>query len=106
MKNKIIFIGLVLICTISLFAINMSRLSNQEPKSGLLTQNVEALCSDSEGSSGFKLFRVCSKKTGEIYCTAKRGKRKWAIDVTFKLTGVNDEFVCSECEDDDYDYED
>lgn len=75
--------------------------------SKLLLANIEALASSGESGSGLRLFTVCSRKSGAKFCTDKRGYRKWAIDVHLSITNVPGSSVeCSECPDDDFDYED
>ncbi len=71
---------------------------------GLSLINAEAIASSSEGGSGITLFRVCSRKSGDVLCSARRGNRKWAINVNLRF-GVAGGVVCPECPDQDFDYE-
>lgn len=71
----------------------------------LLTANVEALSASVESGSGLTLFTICSRKVGNQFCTVKRGSRKWALSISFRL-GASPSNGCPECPDNDYDYED
>lgn len=82
----------------------MKAFQNQaNEENDLLMQNIEAMCSDGEGESGMTLARICSKKSGKIFCSYKRGNRKCALDVVWI---PYNETVPSRplCPDDDFDF--
>jgi len=107
MRRKLLilsFISLVLVLATISTSITLSDQEN-ENNFGLLLANAEAIASSSEGGSGITIFRVCSKKTGSIYCSSRRGYRKWAMNVNLRF-GATGGVACPECPDQDFDYAD
>lgn len=107
MKRKMIKLfcafAVIVIATLST-TVSLKNEENEHDFSIVLA-NAEAIASSSEGGSGITLFRVCSRKTGDIKCSDRRGKRKWAINVNLRF-GAAGGVVCPECPDQDFDYQD
>ena len=94
---------IVVVATIST-TLSLSHEKN-EPNLSLILANAEAIASSSEGGTGITIFRVCSRKSGDIHCSNRRGYRKWTINVNLRF-GASGGIVCPECPDQDFDYED
>lgn len=96
MKKKTILSSLLIsIMTVTFYSYNNLRVSQSNH---LLLSNVEALSSSAE--SGALIYRLCSRKPGKEYCSAKRGRRKWTFDFTSPYNSTSN--YCPGCPDDDY----
>lgn len=79
--------------------------TNVSESNGLLMANVEALSLEGEngGEQGMLLWTACSKKPGTVFCSPKRGCRKWAVEVTFGIGATPS--GCPNCPDgEDYEW--
>lgn len=105
MKKKLIMSGIAIVAIVTLMVGKNCFVENSNDGQDLLMQNVEALSSDGEGGAGMTTLRICSRQAGKVFCTAIRGKRKWAIDVKIGAQYAGS-VICPDCPDQDFDYAD
>lgn len=106
MKKKILLmLPCVAAVAIGTF-VGTKALKSNASENSLLMANVEALSLGGENGSeqGLRLWTACSKKPGNVYCSPRRGSRKWAVEVSFRI-GVTPS-SCSECPDSDWEWAD
>lgn len=107
MRKNILGLSIILVTVILATISTTLSIDTSKDKANfnILLKNAEAIASSSEGGGGLTIFRVCSKKDGSVFCSNRRGNRKWAINVNINF-GVAGGIVCPECPDQDFDYTD
>lgn len=102
-KKKSVLLSVSLI--IALTALYGMPNIHTNPANDLTLSNVEALTSgETDGSVS---INICSRKPGNNYCSATRGKRKWVLRIVIKPynSSMAPNITCPDCPDDDWDYE-